>query len=124
MIEVRPDRCFKASEEMRHTERRLRYEAENIESVCRALRRYEDESMHIIAAGLEKYAANVLNKSETTAVLHVMLEKIAGIYTRTENEVEDYIDRAEAVKAPEYGTMTPGSAGLKAKDIFEEFRER
>ena len=91
-INTASDRCVKIAAELRSTEQNLRYAAGSIEEVINSLKRSEDEAMQIVAAKLQKTLDKTNSENRTIRMMHMVLEKAAAMYGRTESEISDYGD--------------------------------
>ena len=120
MIDINPNRCIRASEEMSITRRTLLQAADSLTDASSVLRSSDDASMLEIARKLERYASDIQYESMVTDTISLMLEKIAESYMRAENESRDYIDQVKMTPVI-YGTVMFGAAAEKARDYFEVF---
>lgn len=122
MIDVNPMRCIRTAEEMGMTRRVLLQQADILSGASAILRESDDGSLHEIARKLDRYINDIHIEGRIALEMSMMLEKIAEMYMRTENENQDFLDQIY-MEPVTHGVMYMGPMVDKARKIFEDFEE-
>lgn len=118
-ISVIPARCIRSSDELRQIERQLNIQEAEIETVIEGLKRSEDESMMLLSAKLSKTLEELHSRVRFTRMMHTAMTKIASVYAKTEDGVDDYENAGFLRQKARYVATTISRNKMRAEKTFD-----
>ncbi len=89
---VIPSRCLKVSEGLREAETRLKQQSASIDDAIRSLRQMEDESVQTAVKKIARINESLKIRIQMIHRMAAVLEKVATLYTKTEDRICDHED--------------------------------
>lgn len=117
---VIPSKCLKVSEELKETETRLKQQSANIDDALRGLRQMEDESVQTAAKKIAKINESLKIRIQMVHRMAAVLEKVATLYTKTEDRVCGHEDFNANKPQTKYSAVDLRAERSKVNETFNK----